>query len=152
MAEAVAFGASVIAILQISDRIIGLCKFYIGAAQDAPADIRVILLEVSTLNTVVKSLQFLATCNGVVSDAVRSLGDRDGPIDGCRRAVADLEKLFPLGCSMDGDTQPKSKKQKVEATLAALAWPLKANKAKRLLDEVMRYKATISLALTAETT
>lgn len=31
--------------------------------------------------------------------------------------------------------------------LASLAWPLKADKAKRLLDEIMRHKTTIGVAL-----
>ncbi|KAK3389247.1 hypothetical protein B0H63DRAFT_556447 [Podospora didyma] len=34
--------------------------------------------------------------------------------------------------------------------MAALAWPLKESKAKRLLSELVQYKTTISLALTSD--
>lgn len=149
MAEAIAAGASVIAILQITDRIIALCKFYVGTAQDAPADIRVIFLEILSLTSVLESFEFLVACNSEVSVAVRNLAGRNGPIEGCRRAVAELEKLFPSDC-IYRLPQTKHKSRKADVLLAALAWPLKAKKAKELLDEMSRYKETISLALITE--
>jgi hypothetical protein len=59
MAEAVALGASIIAIYQIADRIIGLCKFYIETIHDAPSDIRKILVEMSALKAIFQDLEFL---------------------------------------------------------------------------------------------
>jgi hypothetical protein len=149
MAEVIAVASSVIAIIQITDRIIGLCKSYIGAARDAPSDLRVILLETSTLKTLFETLDFLTTHSGGVSTTVSNLSREDGPIEGCRRSIIELEKLFPSDC-IQTMGQRRSKKQKVEATLAALAWPLKQNKARKLLDEIMRCKTTITLALTTE--
>jgi len=149
MAEVIAVGASVIAIIQITDRIIGMCKFYVETARDASPDLRVILLETSTLKTIFENLNFLTACNSGVSTTVSTLSGEDGPIEGCRRSVTELEKLFPSDC-IQTTGQNRSKKRKVKATLAALAWPLKENKARKLLDEIMRYKTTITLALTME--
>ena len=59
MAEA---AAPIIAIIMISDRVIGLCKYYIGGLKDAPADLRAILIETSTLKTILENVQFLTTC------------------------------------------------------------------------------------------
>ena len=100
MAQVLALGASVIAVIQMCDSIINITKQYIEAVKDAPRDLHVIRIEVSTLKAVFESLQVL----------------RD------------------LDC-----TPPN------------LAWPFKAAKAKKFLDDIMRYKTTISLCLSTET-
>lgn len=149
MAEAIAIGASVIAIIQITERIIGLCKLYIETVRDAPSDLRVMLLEASTLKTIFENLNYLNACSSEVSSTVSTLFGGDGPIEGCRYSITELEKLFPLDY-IQSMGQNRSKKRRVKATLTALAWPLKENKAKKLLDEIARYKKTIILALTTE--
>ena len=136
-----------IAIIQIADRIISVCKFYIETARDAPSDLRVILVETSALKTILENLNFLTACDGPDSTAARCISGADGPIEGCLRTVAELEKLFPSDSVRTGG-QTSSKKRKIKSVLMALAWPLKESKAGKLLDEMMRYKATISLALT----
>ena len=149
MAEVIAVGASVIAIIQVTDRIIALCKFYIETVRDAPSALRVILIETSTLKTIFENLNFLTACNSGVSKTVSTLSGEYGPIEGCRRSITELEKLFPSDC-IQTTGQARSKKRKVKATLVALAWPMKENKARKLLDEIVRYKTTITLALTTE--
>ena len=149
MAEAIAVGASVIAIIQIADRIVGLCKFYIETARDAPSDLRLILVETSALKTILENLNFLTACDGPDSTAARRISGTDGPIEGCLRTVTELEKLFPSD-SVRTRGQKTSKKRRLDSVLVALAWPLKESKARKLLDEMMRYKTTISLALTTE--
>lgn len=149
MAEAIAIGASVIAILQVSDRIMGACKFYISSARDAPSDLRAILLEASALKTVFENLKFLSACKGPCSTMISSLHGADGPIDGCLRSVQELEGLFPPD-SISIKWQGWSKRKNLKATLTSLAWPLKETKARKLLDDILRYKSTITLALTTE--
>lgn len=147
MAEAIAVGASVIAIIQIADRIISLCKFYIETARDAPSDLRIILIETSALKTILENLNFPTACDGPDSTAARRISGADGPIEGCCRTVTELEKLFPSD-SVRTRGRKGSKRRMLNSALTALAWPLKESKARKLLDEMMRYKATISLALT----
>ena len=149
MAEVFAIGASVIAIIQITDRIVGLCKHYITTVQDAPSDLRLILLETSALKTIFENVNFLTASDSGVSNIVNGLSGVDGPIEGCLKSVTRLEKLFPSDFTQ-GTGRNRSKKQKVKATLAALAWPLKETKARKLLDELSRYKTTIILAITVE--
>ena len=149
MAEVVAAASSVIAIIQITDRIVGLCKFYIETVKDVASDLRLMLLEVSTLKTIFESLDFLMAHNCGVSTAVSTLSGKDGAIEGCRRSITELEKLFPSDRKQTAG-QNTSKKQRVKATWAALAWPLKENKARKLLDEIMRNKTTITLAITTD--
>ena len=149
MAEVVAAASSVIAIIQITDRIAGLCKFYIETVNDVASDLRLILLEVSTLKTIFENLDFLMTHKCGVSTAMSTLSGKDGAIEGCRRSITELEKLFPSGWKHAAG-QNTSKKQRVKATWAALAWPLKESKARKLLDEIMRYRTTITLAITTD--
>ena len=148
MAE-IAAAASVIAIIQITDRIVGLCKFYIETVKDVASDLRLILLEVSTLKTIFENLDFLIAHNCGVSTAVSTLSGKDGAIEGCCRSITELEKLFPSDWKQTAG-QNTSKKQRMKATWAALPWPLKENKARKLLDEIMRYKTTITLAITTD--
>ena len=95
MAEVLAIGASVIAIVQITDRIVGLCKFYIEIVKDAPSDLRLILLEVSALKTIFENLNFITAHDGDISNIVSNLASVDGSIEGCLKSVTQLEKLFP---------------------------------------------------------
>ena len=59
MAEAFALATSIVTIVQVADRVIALCKYFIQAAHDAPSDLRNILIETSTVKTILQNLQFL---------------------------------------------------------------------------------------------
>jgi hypothetical protein len=150
MAEVIAVGASVIAIIQIADRLITLCKSYIEAVHNAPSDLRVILIETSTVKVILQNLQFLISCNSDLL-TLDGLSGGLGPIEGCRKAITELERLFPPEYAISqGDNG--SKRRKARLALTALAWPLKQNKARELLREMIEYKTSINLALTIEST
>lgn len=136
-----------IPIIQIVDRVIAQCKFYIETARDAPSDLRAILVETSALKSILENLSFLSACDGPLSAATRHVTGADGPIEGCLRTAAELEKLFPLDTPKSTGWK-SSKRKRLGSALTALAWPLKESKAHKLLDEMTRYKTTISLALT----
>jgi hypothetical protein len=154
MAEAIAFGASVIAFLQVADRVIGLCKHYIETIRDAPHDLRIILIEISALKAILENLDFLTSLDPhSVSKAVRNLGDPNGTLAVCGQALGELEKLFPEDHVRDSHCVAPvrgRKRLKLCHSLEALAWPLKENRARKLLDQILRYKTTITLALSAE--
>lgn len=150
MAEAVAVAASVIAIIQVADRIIGACKTYISSVRDAPSDLRVILLEISALKPVFENLKFLNSCHSPCSPMFDSLCGVDGPVEGCLSSVNELAALFPPDNAHIAG-QGQSKRRKIKHNLVSLAWPLKQTKARKLLDDILRYKSTITLVLTTDT-
>jgi hypothetical protein len=150
MAEVIALASSVIAIIQIADRLIDVCKYYIETVHCAPSDLRLILIETSTIKVILQNLQFLISCEPS-SLALDGLSGEQGPIEGCLKIIVDLEHLFPPQYAVT-QGKPRPKRRMVKATLAALAWPLKENKARRLLSEMMEYKTSIVLALTTEST
>ncbi|KAH6699767.1 hypothetical protein BKA61DRAFT_496302 [Leptodontidium sp. MPI-SDFR-AT-0119] len=151
MAEVLATVASVVAVIQISDRVIGLCKFYIESLNsEAPSSLRAVLIEVSTLKTVVESLEFLSKCVNFTPALQKRLWASDGPVEGCRAAITALEKLFPKGSVQTGKNA--SKRQKVRAALEVLAWPMQQGRVQELLQQISSHKAGIQLALTTEST
>ncbi|CAM1503273.1 Fc.00g080490.m01.CDS01 [Cosmosporella sp. VM-42] len=164
MAEAIALVASIIAVVQASEAIIKICKGYIEGVQDYPSDLRRVLLEVSTLKDLFANLRFLHDTDSADSSPIlNKLSDKDGPIEGCRLVVSQLEEEFSSmrpGCTSDLDPGPSTnnsavrKKGKIrraaKPTLARLAWPLRKHKVQTLLAEVTQYKATIALAFSTD--
>ncbi|KAG5784243.1 hypothetical protein H9Q73_002145 [Fusarium xylarioides] len=151
MAEALGVVASAIAVIQISKEVISACKFYIEALRsDAPTSLRTVLIEVSTLKSVLENLEFISKCETFTPALQNRLANSDGPIEGCRAAMIALEKLFPKQSLQSG--QNTLKRQKVQATFATLAWPLKQGQVQDLLQQIGRHKEGIQLALTTEVT
>jgi hypothetical protein len=147
MAEALAVVASVIAIIQATDRIVSLCRSYIECAKDAPRLLRVTLIETSMLKVIFENLKFFLDVDADVSSMLVKLGSAaESPIEGCRKCVSELEKL------LGENSAPKvqGKRQKIEMVWANLAWPFKESKVEHLLDEILKYKSTINLALSSE--
>src|SRR5262245_25222181 len=100
MAEAVAFGASVAAFIQLTDRVINLCKRFVEGYQDAPKELRTALIETSSLKSILENLDFLYKTDSGFSSAIQSLTDR--PIQGCQKSVEELEnELQKLSISGD---------------------------------------------------
>jgi Fungal N-terminal domain of STAND proteins len=146
VAETLGVVSSIISIVQISQEIISLCQFYIDAVNGTSSDLRAILIEVSTLEGIAKSLQYLTQPNVTNSVLLNQLAAVTGPIEGCKKALKELETLFPPAVLAPNGQRSK----RLDAAIATLAWPLKRGKAKKLLQEIMQHKTTISLALTAE--
>ena len=88
-------GAGIIAVVQVADRIVELCRFYIGAVDDYPKDLRSILIETSTLKALFENIKFLIDSDGGSSPMLKTLGGEEGPIAGCQRTVSELELMFP---------------------------------------------------------
>lgn len=149
MAEILSIAASVIAILQIADRVTGVCKFYIENVKEGSSHLRAVLLEISTLRTIFKTLDYLIARDDGVSMIIEGLAGDDGPIEGCRKAITELENLFPTNI-FQAVEKDKPKKKNLRAMVDALAWSLKENKARKLLEVIASYKTTIILAITTE--
>lgn len=149
MAEVLAVVASVIAVIQITGKVANICKYYIESVQGCPSQLRAILLETSMLRTLFKTLKLLLDSKSI-SESFRSLAGKDGPIEGCKTSMVELDKLFPEDATQRQSQQGRKKKRKLTVTLAALAWPFKEKQAKILLEEISHYKTTISLFITTE--
>jgi hypothetical protein len=149
MAEVVAFVASIVACIQLADRVIQLSGLYLAALSDCPHDIQVILVEISSLRAIFQSLGFLVQTksgHGQPAGLLQQLSTQSGPIEGCKTAIAALEKLLPKDVQTTADKQGK-----IAALMSQLAWPRKQAQARKLLNDILRYKTSISFAVTSET-
>lgn len=140
---------TVSAVVQLADRVIGLCKFWIEAVRDAPSDLRSILLETSMLQTILSNLEFLVSCDDASSTVLSSLAKENGPIDCCHQVLKNLVKLVPDN-SAYMDHGSLSTRDKMTTMATRLAWLFKQSEARKLLEELGRYKTVITLALTTD--
>jgi len=146
--EPLSAASSVIAVVQITDRIIALCKAYITGVIDAPTDLRTILIEVGSVKCVLEVIELLNPSHE--DSAIRSvqiLGRLQKSLEGCKETLRSLEDLFPP----QSEIPVKGRRKRLALSLATLAWPFKRDKALKILEELGRHKSTISLSLTAET-
>jgi hypothetical protein len=95
MAEAFAVVANVIAVIQITDRIVDLCESYIEYAKDVLRLLRVTLIEISMLKVIFENLKFFFDVDADVSSMLLKLGSTtDSLVEECRKCVSELEKLL----------------------------------------------------------
>ncbi|KAK4156157.1 hypothetical protein C8A00DRAFT_41316 [Chaetomidium leptoderma] len=130
--DPVSAAANIIAIIHGANRLIALCKRFLEVMRDAPGDLRLILVEVSTLKAILDDLHFLVSCNHGPT-ILDTLTHDQGAIEGCRKVVSELEDLLPPECLLATDSKRKAE-----------------SKAKALLEELRQYKSTIALALTTD--
>lgn len=134
--------ANIIQIINAANKVISLCKRFLEVVRDAPGDLRLILVEVSTLRAVLDDLHFLVSCNHAPS-TLDTLARHHGPLEGCRKVIGELEEMLPSEAMLATESKRK-------AILTALAWLMRESRARVLLDELAHYKSTISLALTTD--
>ena len=151
MAEGLAVAASIIAVIQVTDRVIGFCNFYIDSLKDIPAEIRVIRSELSTLKGILEKLKAQRSCGNFNASEGTGLFTQDGPLEGCHRIVAALEELLSSVHAGQHQAQQQSKHRRLQNLKGTLTWSFKAGKARELLEQMMQYKLSISLALSTQT-
>ena len=139
--------AGVIATIQIIERIISLCRAYVTSIDDAPSDLTTTLIEVGGVKCVLETLEILPGSSTSRLGIMQKLDGPLGPLEGCNQALKSLEDLFPVESHHPAD----GRRRRIALSLASLAWPFKRDKARKFLEDIGRYKNTISLALTVET-
>jgi hypothetical protein len=96
---------------------------------------------------VLESFEFLSRPE--FTDATQSLADPDGIVEGCRSTVEEISKGLD-GLSLTNASQvTHSKRRRIKG---ALQWGMEESKFRKLLDETMKHKSTITLAILGEIT
>jgi hypothetical protein len=143
MAEAVGLASAVIAIVEITAQIASRCKAYIEHVKVARKELRMVLVETTSLQGIADNLQFLLDHDPDFEDAEMDAARE--PISACLESLRHLESLVPALETDDGGQ--KSSKQRAKELVPRLAWPLNRAKVMSVLDNMQRYKATLSLAI-----
>ncbi|KAL9948597.1 hypothetical protein ACHAQF_006016 [Verticillium nonalfalfae] len=148
MAEVLGLPVSIIAIVDLSAKLASHCKFYVENVKDARADFRKLLIEITSVGNAVDILKFLIEYDpDFESDQLLSLSGESGSIAGCLDALTKLEAMLPPSEDIDSGNSCPSMKSRMKNIATRLAWPLKKTRAMGLLDDIMRHKATIKLAM-----
>lgn len=134
MAEVVGLAASIIGVIQLTGQLAGIGYGYIGGVKRAPKDLRDLVRELSSLIDVLTALQDYVEENPQ-SPALRMLGKKDGPLQGC---TEELEALKSNINPKDG--------QKL-GVRERLKWPLKDTETAQHIVRIERHKSSLSITL-----
>lgn len=142
-------GASVGAIIQLSNDVFSACAAYVGNFQDAPNELRDVMIEAGNVKSVMAVAQVLIDSRvdeHTVAPFPHLSGER-GPIKECERVLAQLIECFPLAERVvDG-----RKRRLGPLLLDRLEWPRRRSTVDKLLSRLKQLRSNISLALSTET-
>lgn len=130
---------ALIAISQISSKLVSVCYQYRAAVKGARKDISRVLDEVIAVRTIVERLVDVAEQSK--DEALPSLKAVNGPSAPLQRC---LEELQDLRTALKPESNPPSKS-------VALLWPLKQKDVEVRLAALSRIKSTLQLAVGADT-
>jgi hypothetical protein len=133
--------SSIAGLIALTDLVFCRVFAYIKAVKNADREISTFSVEILTLSGILHSLH-LVTCRLEDGDYDRSL--RVHHVYYCHETLEKvkkrLQKAFP-----DGDENSRQK-----TLLNKLKWPFSAGETKDLVAEIQRHKATLTLALSAD--
>lgn len=130
--EVVGGVSSIIAIVDLSGKILTLCHGYITSVQGARTEIERLTLEVSVLNELLERV--------VIAQNSMSVDPLKQTIESCSAELRDLETRL----------EPKKRPLMRLVGLRALKWPFKAKEVDGVIQRLERHKATIHLFLSLE--
>ncbi|KAF5855116.1 hypothetical protein ETB97_010035 [Aspergillus alliaceus] len=133
--------ASVIAVVQLTDRIVQICGKYLNSVRNAKEDIQQFQLEIVALTQVLRSLnELLRGPDGAKLLVTQDLANN---IAKCSSALTKLkERIEP----------ETTQRQMRKWGLRALKWPLTRSELEKSADEIQRYTTMFSLALQVDQT
>lgn len=150
--------ASILAILQVTSKVVSICYDYRAAAKDSSWELPRVIEEVKSLRNVLETLEKLAhEMEGPGADARARLptlqilckprtGDEGGLLDMCFEELNRLrDKLTPP--KWMGPTGSKR-----QAIGQVLRWPLNKTDTIKMLETIGRFRDLLTLALTADQT
>ena len=128
--------ANVIAVVELSAKVANLCVQYSREVKGARDEIARLRSEVNNLKTVVEDVQRLINGpgNGKLSASQKVLD----AIDDCRTQLKELDRRLDPGTT---------RKAMSRFGLRALRWPFDSKEVDRVIGDLERCKATITLAL-----
>ncbi|ETS76160.1 hypothetical protein PFICI_11547 [Pestalotiopsis fici W106-1] len=148
MAEALGLASSIITVIELSAKAVKQCKHIIDTARDAPKDLRNILVEVSSLKAALENLDYLTKIDHDFAEEVSNQKGIGNAVNKCEETIGDLVKqLGDLTIRDSRQTQP-GKRAKIKA---AIAWTWNETTARKLINDVLQHKTTITLGLLTQT-
>ncbi|KAK3988993.1 hypothetical protein QBC44DRAFT_292124 [Cladorrhinum sp. PSN332] len=143
--DGLSLATAIMTVIQMTDHIVKLCKAYIDGVEDYPRDLALIHDEVKALSSILEDISKGDFAQD--SSITKVLTGPNGCLERCRTAITELQGLIPTE-SHQKRSHNGTKRMKLGLTLEALAWPLKRDRAQKLLGQISTYKSTIQTAMT----
>ena len=147
--EALGVTANIIAVLHAANTILDICCDYSAAIRGASWELPKVTKELQSLRDVLELLKGLAkrienadpSADARLPALIRICNSDAGPLGMCNNELKFLEKrLEPPKW-----TGPATSKR--TALMQTLSWPLKEGETKKILQNIERYKTSLSMAL-----
>lgn len=137
--------ASVIAVIQISDRVASLCSQYFKAVKDAKSDIEHLQGELSSLKVVLEGAQRLL--EGQYGARLETSQLLRRTLDNCSSQLKGLEKKLKEKLETG-----KRDKRMSRFGSRALKWPFESKDVDSIIQTLKRFRDTLSAALNVDQT
>ncbi|KAF2667603.1 hypothetical protein BT63DRAFT_296120 [Microthyrium microscopicum] len=151
--------------IDIANKIIEVCQFYVKLQEGGPPEVRLLLVEISTVRSVLESTMFLQEYDESSAQA----GGTSEMVEGCTQTLVALEKLLPKEkklFAVDGlepkkrtkalalfgikHHAPSAEKSKFDYAWDTAKWQVNKDEAKKLLERLNSYKLSITMKLTQD--
>ena len=152
--EALSVTANIIAVLHAANTIIDICCDYSAAIRGASWELPKVTKELQSLRDVLELLKGLSkrvedtdpSADARLPALIRMCKSDAGPLAMCNAELKSLtQKLKPPKW-----TGPVTSKR--TALIQTITWPLKEDETKKMLQNLERYKTTLSMALDVDQT
>jgi len=136
MAEILALVGSIIAVVQIADRVTTLGYEFFGKVKGASRQVMEMIATVSALKTILELLHRFVQANENAAHLplFRSLSQPDGPLKECEEMLRQIERRIQL-------------KREHSGKFKAITWPWQWEEMAKKLNLIDRHKQTFTLAL-----
>jgi hypothetical protein len=145
MAEGLAFAASVVAFIQLADRVGQLSKTLMDAMKGERGPLKAVETEMSAMKMLLDELHNRHDGANFRSSAVIQ-GAMDQPIKTCHNSVQMLETVLSKLSAYPANTNATS--SKLQRIKQSAKWAIgREAKVTKIMDDLVAQKATLSLAL-----
>ena len=140
MADGLSVAASIAGLVSLADIAVNRLYKYIKEAKNAEKEITALTAEITSLYGILNSLRLVASrFEGEELETTMQIQH----IHSCHETLEKIEALL-------GKDDPRASKNTMESFRRKLHWPLSKSETNKLIAEVERHKATLSLALSAD--
>ena len=140
--DGVSAAASIVALIQISEHLFGLCQEYFQGVKHAREDIQRLRDEILSLQDILINLKELTdAADSAKLSIFKTLNQIDGPVQRCQTHLNGLVTKLDPGL---GENRMK------QFGLRALKWPFNSKAVNEIIVVIERHKTTFSLALNVD--
>lgn len=133
-------------IISLADRAIHLTRSCITVFDDAPAELRSALLQVTALRCILENIAFFSQTDPTNLQGVRDLNKKDRPLQLCAEALNKLMEMLPDEVTYN-DNDGAFAQERPIGIQTQFAWPRESLQIQEITAELGRYKTALTLVL-----